>query len=993
MQLKSNRIALLALWMTCLATTAGAGQPADPAGPALQMEQAQGLFQTGQYLEAADSFGLAARMLEETLFQDDADFCRIRSLEAAGQDAEAQRRWQQWRLDHPNSPLAIEADLARAWNQVRAGDPQAASLMTGSLVASGQWLADDPRVQQLMAVSAYLAGDFETALEHLTVARLAGALTPVGLMLEGLSQQKLGQDFAAAVAYQELIDEHRVSPLTGYALMAKGGIFPGQENFQAAAIAFNRAAEQTTRIDHRAEALYMAAACSFLGGDQQQGLEAMHSVAVTYAGNPAFGDELAARALFSMGEMRWLQGQYELAINRFSEVLSNHFASDLAGSALYRTGRCLDALGRTTEANSTYQAVAEGYPYAPEAPAAVYLAGVGLYEQGHFLAAAPYFQLVIDRYAGQGAAFVFDSPEHQELVEASLCLLEFSFYEAGESGLMAGAPHLALQKMPASGSMWRAYTLLLDADALAAVDRFPESQETLATLLDEYPDHPVGIRANRLLAWTYARQGRQDLAIDTEEALVARYSARNDQENLGAALLTIAHSHFNAKRYGQAAPLYAEYVARFPDQGQKLTALYQEGLCYVRLGRAGDAVDTWQLITAEAPGSEEARKAWQRSGDILFQAAHYDQAREQFTALRENFPDEAAQASATLRLGRCDYNEGQGQAALVHFRQVAAAYPASTEAAEAVEGITQILYGLGREGDTAALQELVTLYPDSPLAPEAGFELALGTYQTGEYETAARAFDDLCGKYPRYSAADRHFFFAADAWEKAGDIDRARAGWTGFLRYFPHSELAPAGLFHLAGLRFNEGQYHQAVLDFDQVLTMPADQEIRAAALFNLAMSHRILGNTQQALSALERYSAEGEPTSERDITVARAMGEIHQELGHLREAARRYQQAVELGAAPDEAVELNYLAGACLKEAGDFKGALGAYAQSIASLDKTNSFRLSALAQTADLHEQGGDFNGALTAYRDLIENAADPALVGAARNRVDQLEAALGR
>ena len=132
---------------------------------------------------------------------------------------------------------------------------------------------------------------------------------------------------------------------------------------------------------------------------------------------------------------------------------------------------------------------------------------------------------------------MFESPEHQELVEASLCLLQYSYYQADEMGLMAGAPHLALQKMPASASMWRAYTLLLDADALAAVDRFPESQETLATLLSEFPDHPVGIRANRLLAWTYARQGRQDLAIETEEAMLARYSAQDDQENLAGALL------------------------------------------------------------------------------------------------------------------------------------------------------------------------------------------------------------------------------------------------------------------------------------------------------------------------------------------------------------------------------------------------------------------------------------------------------------------------
>lgn len=1000
MQLKMIRIALPAALVLAVVSLAQAGgPPADPQGPALQMEQAHDLFASGQYDQASAAFQLAADLLQESVFADDAQFGGIRALEASGRDQEARRQWQQWLNRYPDSPLAVEAELALAWNLIRNGQAAEAAQSMTSLAARASWLAEDPRLQVVQAVAAYGNGDFDQALACLARARLAADVTPVGLMLEGLSRQRLGQDFAAAVAYQELIDEHGDNPLAGYALMAKGRIFSGRENYRAAAQHFAAWAAATTRPDQRAEARYLHAACLFLGGDQQQGLATMQDVAADYAtagvaAGDLISDDLAPRALFSLGEMRWLQGEYELAIGCFNQVLSGYFAHELAGSALYRTGRCLDALGRTVEANSTYQAVAEGHPYAPEAPAAVYLAGVGLFEQNRPLEAAPYFQLVLDRYSGDtGSAFVFASPAHQELVEASLCLLEYSYHQAGEAGQMAGAPHLALQKMPPSGSRWRAYTLLLDADALAAVDRFPEAQAALAVLQDEYPDDAVGIRANRLLAWTYARQGRQDLAIATEQAMLARFTAQDDQQNLGSAQLTIAHSHFNAKRYDEAAASYRQYVQRFPGQGHKLEALYQEGLCYVRLGRAGDAVDRWSLITGEAPQSPEARKAWLRSGDILFQAGHFDEARQQFNALMENFPDQAAQAAATLRLGRCDFNEGNGRAALAQFRRIETTYPESAEAAEAVEGITQILYALGRDGDSSALQELAGNYPASDLAPEAGFELALQVYTAGDFALAAGMFDDLCGKYPRYSAADRNFYYAADAWEKAGEIDRARSGWAGFLDYFPHSELAPAGLFHLAAIRFTDGQYNVAVQDFRRVLGMPAEDEIHAAALYNLALGQRILGDPEAALSALEQYRASRFEADGREVAVARTMAELNRELGRPRQAAELFQEAVALGALPEETVELNYLAGACLREAGDFAAALGAYARSIDSADKSNSFRLSALAQTADLHEQKGDFKGALAAYRDLIINATDPALAGAAQDRVNQLEAALGR
>src|SRR2546428_29015 len=78
------------------------------------------------------------------------------------------------------------------------------------------------------------------------------------------------------------------------------------------------------------------------------------------------------------------------------------------------------------DATGSYEAVVRGYPLEPEAPAAAYLAGVGLLAQNRPLAAAPYFQLVLDRYAGRSdpnGLVVFASPEHQELVEAALCLL------------------------------------------------------------------------------------------------------------------------------------------------------------------------------------------------------------------------------------------------------------------------------------------------------------------------------------------------------------------------------------------------------------------------------------------------------------------------------------------------------------------------------------------------------------------------------------------
>jgi tetratricopeptide (TPR) repeat protein len=555
------------LLIVCGATsdaTAGkqSGQAIDK-GSAL-MQEGGLLIEASRHQDAADVFARAGKQLGGSYFSDDAEFSRIIALEAAGHDETATKLWKQWAKEFDTSPLATEAEIARTWNLVRRGQLTAAREVHRELIEAYPWLRHDGRARTLGAAIDFAEGRFAQALTWLAEAAATESssrpeLPALGLLLEGLCHEQVGAEYSAVVAYQRLLDGYAGSRLRGYAHLAKGRIFALDEDFREAAHDFEALAESAIREDLRAESRFLAAACRFLAGETGAGINDMARVAKTYA-----GQDMAARALFALGEMRWQMADYELAITRFNQVLAAYFANDLAGSALYRTGRCLDALGRTREANSAYQAVADGYPYAQEAPSAVYLAGVGLLEQGLPRDAAPYFQLVLDRYAGRGAAFVFESPEHQELVEASLCLLEYSYHQSDQLGRMAGSPHLALQKMPPSRSLWRAYALLLDADALSAQARFPEAQVSLDRLLTEFPDHPVGIRANRLLAWTYARQGRQDLAIETEQRMLARYTAQSDETNLSAARLTMAHSRFNAKDYPAAVAEYAEFLRMYP---------------------------------------------------------------------------------------------------------------------------------------------------------------------------------------------------------------------------------------------------------------------------------------------------------------------------------------------------------------------------------------------------------------------------------------------
>src|SRR5262249_10456777 len=339
---------------------------------------------------------------------------------------------------------------------------------------------------------------------------------------------------------------------------------------------FGRVVQRVNDPAIRAEAELRGAGAVFLTGAKDSALTLLQGIVDRHAGT-----DVAARAQFLVGECLLARGEFGEAIVQYNRVLTSYFQHSVASSAQYRIGRCLDAMGRRNDATGSYQAVVKGYPLEPEAPAAAYLAGVGLMAQGRPLAAAPYFQLVLDRYASRrdsSGFVVFASPEHKELVESALCMLEYAYHKTGDLGQLSGAPHLLLQRMPPSRSSWRAFAQLIDADAMAAQARYPEAQTALEQLVRDHADEPLGTSAARLMAWTYARQGKDSLAIATEERLLARGGIHGSDEVVSAAILDIAHERFNQRRYKEAAGAYEDFLRRYPGHPRRFVALYQCGL-------------------------------------------------------------------------------------------------------------------------------------------------------------------------------------------------------------------------------------------------------------------------------------------------------------------------------------------------------------------------------------------------------------------------------
>jgi TolA-binding protein len=938
-------------------------------------------YALGDYARAVEVFEDAAKEGKKGPFADDAAAAAIQALEAAENDEEAAKAWIKWRKKYKDSPLVPEVMVAQAWNSLRRDNLEEASALLEELANFYPWSQGDPRVALAQSTIALREGRYS----DVTVKPTGASTDAAAIYLRALAEEASGNMLKAAAKYQEVAERYPHSGLRDHAMLGKANIFLSSAAYKSAVEEFARVAEATTDKKIKAEAKFRQAASEFLDGNAEAGTTQLRGVAKNF-----HGTDVAARAQLLLGEVLMKQGRYEEAVVEFNAVLEHYFQHELAASAQYRVARCFDALNRGKEATSTYQTVVSGYPMSAEAPAAAYLAGAGLLAQDRAQTAIPYFQLVLDRYAIDAAGtYEFESPERQELVEAALCLLQYSYHQVGDLGQLSGVPHMMLQKMPPSNSMWRAYALLIDADGLAAQARYAEAQAVLDELIREFPDEGLGVPAYRLLAWTYTQEGKEDLAIATEEKMLARFGAATDAYSLSSAYLNKAHILFNKKNYDQAVAAYEDFLYRFPEHPEELLALYQAGMCYVRLDRDGDAIDRWDTLLAADPSAAIAEQAWFRTGDVYFQAGHMEEAKVSYQGLIDNFQDSPVAAVGQLRIAQCDYNAGRDADAIAAFSLVVDRYPHHEVVAEAQRGIEQALYRLGTGDDGAErLAELVERFPTSTFAADAQFNIGMQRYEAKEYADAAEEFRRVITQFPGYSAADQAHYLMGDAYMQAGNATDAALAYEQFVIFFPESELRSTVRFRLASIRFADGDYMRAAVDFTAVVDDSTSGEMTAAALYNLALAHRMMGDQAQAQILLEEYRTKY-PNDERAAEVAHQLGDIHDTAGRPETAAAEFERALTAEHVATLSVELYYRLGVCREDLGDTDAALAAYKKAMRTKDKSDAFRLSAVARSAAIYETEGKYKDALRAYRDLIKHATDPDIVVAAQERAAELEA----
>ncbi|MEW6747001.1 MAG: tetratricopeptide repeat protein [Planctomycetota bacterium] len=451
--------------------------------------------------------------------------------------------------------------------------------------------------------------------------------------------------------------------------------------------------------------------------------------------------------------------------------------------------------------------------------------------------------------------------------------------ELGEEALSTGAYeaalgylHTALTETPDRAD----HVLFLTALALVRSGQHENALETIHSLRATHPGSPWSARALSLAAEAHlGRRGYAEAAAAMRGALDHLASPERRRA------IALAYLDVTAKLEKSEAP-DRELIVRLLCNARDLKALTRD--------EEGSVIERMIAHTLELPSLYV--KGIELASELL---------------------ERGATAPIRLALGRLQAGSGQRWEALQTFLDVAARYPKTDEAAQALHRAAELFghpeappgQGLWNCPDprtlplaTALLDRLVSEMPDHPLAVSARFE----------------------------RASMRAAFAALQ--------DEAISGLKAFAASYPEHELAPSALIRTGDLLASRSRFEEALELWTQYLQKytthaqwPQVQERVSNARYTRATQCAAREEWNEALAAWSAF-LDNHPQDERAADAAWQSGEALRRSGDLDGALEQWRRVMSRYPGSAEAGHAQLSIASLFEDRGQFEAALAAFKQ-----------------------------------------------------------------
>jgi soluble lytic murein transglycosylase len=349
------------------------------------------------------------------------------------------------------------------------------------------------------------------------------------------------------------------------------------------------------------------------------------------------------------------------------------------------------------------------------------------------------------------------------------------------------------------------YALWHLAQIARATGDLPREREALRTVLATAPGGVLQAAANRRLVQSYF-EGRDYATVIT---LVKPNADAMRNADSREALAILGRSYFALDQKDAARTAFADLVTRMPNPAQPDDfALEAARVLDLMDGGTPDHV-------AQLAEPEHLRRAmiYQFNRDFATARLHFGE-------IAARFPQSTNTADALFQIGRGYYNERQYEQALPYLRRVVYEFPTSAGAPDAINFAAGALSRLKRTDEAIVLyQKTIDAYPNAPAPERPYLNLIDALRDAGRDQEALRWADTTQQKFAGKPAAGQALFARARIRFQSGDWNGALADLTTLKGFADLPNLTLPGGTTPAELTFLQAYALEQLGRFDEAVT------------------------------------------------------------------------------------------------------------------------------------------------------------------------------
>jgi len=617
-------------------------------------------------------------------------------------------------------------------------------------------------------------------------------------------------------------------------------------------------------------ALHAAAVARLNDGAPQEAVRLAGPLVAEDRGSP-----YRIAAALTLGEAQFALGRTAEAEEAFEVVLAGEASEEQRALAALRVAWCRYRARDLASAKERFLAAADGWPQAPGA------------DEARFLAARVAHELASEDQETLLRAYLREFPSGAHRDEADLLLARLEPPQAGERRLGA-----LIERAADPALATRAHGDL--AERLSAREAFAEAEPHYRAFLAADPDSALAPAARYGLAWCLRARGAQaeagellaalgsqaapELARSAAELEVwcardagdpdrarsawERYCTLADDAAAELELARVAAAALvAADRAGDAAALYGRILERHPRQAGAAGAHVERAHLALAAGEVDAAQREVDAGLALAPGDAALLEALFFVGEARFAAGADGQARAAYRAALET-SDPLVRSRALYKLGFTELRAGELDAAAAAFARLAEEFPAGELLGEALFLAGEAHFRAGRDREAIAwLARARKEAPNHQVADKVLFRLGVAQARGGLWRESAETLGVLAQRFPEFENG-----VEAELWRgrALAGLDQRRAARSAFERVLARDSgvLAARAHLELGRLALAEGQRDEALSKFLFVAVLFAQPEEVAEALF-LAGGILELKGEREAAVARYREAVEAHPDTD----------------------------------------------------------------------------------------------------------------------------------